>query len=48
MCVLTILITNTLSDYFNFNKMIKVAPLDQYSVPEKSLSRASPDNTEEI
>lgn len=29
MCVLTIFITNTLSDYFNFNKMIKVAPLDQ-------------------
>lgn len=46
MCVLTIFITSTLSDYFNFNKMIKVATLDQYSVPVKSLSHASLDNTE--
>ena len=37
MRVLTIFITNTLRDYFNFNKMIIVAALDQHPTPVKIL-----------
>lgn len=44
MCVLTIFVTNTLNEYFNFSKMIKVANLAQHLVSMKSLSWASLDN----